>query len=137
MLFGDEPTGNLDWGNATKVMETLLQHIRRNHRTGLVVSHDIHLSTAFADRIVLLTGKNDSKQTAKQSGQILKSTSLLESDSWRSLSATMTNSQLVSFLQTTSSNTPRDMNNKQLDSLLFKLGVRSLAGGKASGPYAF
>lgn len=100
VLFGDEPTGNLDWGNATKVMETLLQHIRRNHRTGLVVSHDIHLSTAFADRIVLLTGKNDSKQTAKQSGQILKEHVFTrEHDSWRSLSATMTNSQLVSFLQ--------------------------------------
>ena len=100
VLFGDEPTGNLDWGNATKVMETLLQHIRLHQKTGLVVSHDIHLSAAFADRIVLLTGKNDIKQYERQTGQILEEHVFTrENDTWRSLSATLSKNELVSFLQ--------------------------------------
>ena len=34
VLFGDEPTGNLDWGNAQKVMNTLKAHIASEERTG-------------------------------------------------------------------------------------------------------
>jgi ABC-type lipoprotein export system ATPase subunit len=71
VLFGDEPTGNLDWGNAQKVMRTLQAHIRSNNKTGLVVSHDVHLSTAFADRIVLMTGKPTLGDPTRQTGQIL------------------------------------------------------------------
>ena len=70
VLFGDEPTGNLDWGNAQKVMRTLQTHIHSNQKTGLVVSHDVHLSTAFADKIVLMTGKPSVQDSSRQTGQI-------------------------------------------------------------------
>lgn len=71
VLFGDEPTGNLDWGNAQKVMRTLRDHLHHNQKTGLVVSHDVHLSTAFADRIVLMTGRPSADYEAQQTGEIL------------------------------------------------------------------
>lgn len=71
VLFGDEPTGNLDWGNAQKVMRTLRDHLHHHQKTGLVVSHDVHLSTTFADRIVLMTGRSSADNEAKQTGEIL------------------------------------------------------------------
>lgn len=53
VLFGDEPTGNLDFENAMKVMDMLSR--RRDETsdtTSIIVSHDMHLATAFADVIV-------------------------------------------------------------------------------------
>lgn len=53
VLFGDEPTGNLDSGNAMKVMEILSRRCDENNdATSVIVSHDMHLATAFADVIV-------------------------------------------------------------------------------------
>lgn len=53
VLFGDEPTGNLDSENAMKVMEMLSRRCDENNdATSVIVSHDMHLATAFADVIV-------------------------------------------------------------------------------------
>lgn len=53
VLFGDEPTGNLDGENAVKAME-LLSDVLREYpgRSAIIVSHDMHLATTFADVIV-------------------------------------------------------------------------------------
>ncbi len=53
VLFGDEPTGNLDPENAMRVMKILDKQSDRNKdATAIIVSHDMHLATTFADVIV-------------------------------------------------------------------------------------
>ena len=55
VLFGDEPTGNLDSENAVKAMELLAARLNTHKgSSAIIVSHDMHLSTRFADRIVLI-----------------------------------------------------------------------------------
>ena len=55
VLFGDEPTGNLDSENAVKAMELLSARLNAHAgSSAIIVSHDMHLATRFADRIVLI-----------------------------------------------------------------------------------
>lgn len=55
VLFGDEPTGNLDSENAVKAMELLAARLNAHEgSSAIIVSHDMHLATTFADRIVLI-----------------------------------------------------------------------------------
>lgn len=53
VLFGDEPTGNLDGENAVKVMQILSGKLDElPGSSAIIVSHDMHLSIQFADMIV-------------------------------------------------------------------------------------
>lgn len=53
VLFGDEPTGNLDSDNAVKAMELLSAKLEELcGSSAIIVSHDMHLSAAFADMII-------------------------------------------------------------------------------------
>lgn len=53
VLFGDEPTGNLDSDNAAKAMELLSDKLNElNGSSAIIVSHDMHLSATFADMII-------------------------------------------------------------------------------------
>lgn len=53
VLFGDEPTGNLDSDNAVKAMELLSNKLSvLNNSSAIIVSHDMHLATTFADVII-------------------------------------------------------------------------------------
>lgn len=53
ILFGDEPTGNLDSDNATKAMEILTNRLTRlDGGSAIIVSHDMHLAVTFADVII-------------------------------------------------------------------------------------
>jgi ABC-type phosphate/phosphonate transport system ATPase subunit len=53
VLFGDEPTGNLDGENAVKVMEILSNKLRElDEASAIIVSHDMHLAVTFADIII-------------------------------------------------------------------------------------
>ena len=53
VLFGDEPTGNLDAENAVRVMEILTSKLGEHENTSaIIVSHDMHLAITFADIIV-------------------------------------------------------------------------------------
>ena len=53
VLFGDEPTGNLDSDNAVKAMELLSGKLNElEGSSAVIVSHDMHLSVAFADMII-------------------------------------------------------------------------------------
>lgn len=55
VLFGDEPTGNLDSENAVKAMELLSERLGAYQgSSAIIVSHDMHLATTFADRIILI-----------------------------------------------------------------------------------
>lgn len=53
VLFGDEPTGNLDGENAVRVMQILTQKLDDlGGASAIIVSHDMHLAVTFADVIV-------------------------------------------------------------------------------------
>lgn len=52
VLFGDEPTGNLDSKSADNLMQVLTNIIHDKKTTAVIVSHDMHLATKYADVIV-------------------------------------------------------------------------------------
>lgn len=53
VLFGDEPTGNLDAENAVRVMEILTRKLdEQEDASAIIVSHDMHLAVTFADVII-------------------------------------------------------------------------------------
>lgn len=53
VLFGDEPTGNLDPENAVKVMRIIRDKLSsQQDASAIIVSHDMHLATSFADVII-------------------------------------------------------------------------------------
>ncbi|HKK81389.1 MAG TPA: ABC transporter ATP-binding protein, partial [Prolixibacteraceae bacterium] len=62
VLFGDEPTGNLDHFNSVKLMHFIRDFItkQRDNVSAIIVSHNIPLTLDFADRIIVLSkGDND------------------------------------------------------------------------------
>ena len=52
VLFGDEPTGNLDNATARQCLRLLRDELTSLHRTAVIVSHDIALAVEFADLII-------------------------------------------------------------------------------------
>lgn len=53
VLFGDEPTGNLDPVTADKMMARLRDILKQKEEaTAIIVSHDMTLASRYADRIV-------------------------------------------------------------------------------------
>ena len=50
IIFGDEPTGNLDSHTSEEVMELMQKVVREQKKTLVMVTHDQHLA-AYADRI--------------------------------------------------------------------------------------
>ncbi len=63
VLFGDEPTGNLDERNGDVLMEALRAKIQNSDKTmlSIIVSHDIDLALKYGDEIIVLT-KNADRQ---------------------------------------------------------------------------
>jgi ABC-type lipoprotein export system ATPase subunit len=60
VLFGDEPTGNLDGENAMKAMETLSRKLNDiPGSSAIIVSHDMHLATLFADIVIKVRRKDE------------------------------------------------------------------------------
>ena len=59
ILFGDEPTGNLDPVTAQQLMKVLRDHVHDRQRIGIVVSHDIGLASRFADQILVFSALKD------------------------------------------------------------------------------
>ncbi|GAA4343171.1 ATP-binding cassette domain-containing protein [Flaviaesturariibacter amylovorans] len=54
VLFGDEPTGNLDEANAHELFATIKSNLNGG-LSAIVVSHDIDLAVAYADQIIVIT----------------------------------------------------------------------------------
>ena len=53
VLFGDEPTGNLDSDNAVRVMQILSDKLSQfEGSSAIIVSHDMHIAVTFADVII-------------------------------------------------------------------------------------
>jgi len=58
VLFGDEPTGNLDPHNANEVLKYAKECIKNKPgRSAIIVTHSIDLALQFADKIIVLTPK--------------------------------------------------------------------------------
>lgn len=63
VLFGDEPTGNLDAENAVRVMEILNAKLTEHQgASAIIVSHDMHLAVTFADIIIKIRKQIRPKQ---------------------------------------------------------------------------
>ncbi len=54
ILLADEPTGNLDSATAGEILDLLLDHVRRQESTLILVTHDEELARRCADRVVWL-----------------------------------------------------------------------------------
>jgi len=81
-------------------MTTLRQHIHAKQKTGLVVSHDIELSAAFADRIVLLTGREVASQGSRKVGEILPENIYTRGDNgWTHASGKLSTEDLIALLK--------------------------------------
>lgn len=53
VLFGDEPTGNLDSENAMNAMRLLAGKLKEKEgSSAIIVSHDMHLAVTYADVVV-------------------------------------------------------------------------------------
>jgi len=59
VIFGDEPTGNLDKFYADELLTILRRIVKEKNRTAIIVSHDIEKALNFADQIILLTKGNE------------------------------------------------------------------------------
>ncbi len=59
VLFGDEPTGNLDEKTAGELMVILKNILESGNKTGIIVSHNLDLALKFADAIIPITEKID------------------------------------------------------------------------------
>ena len=63
VLFGDEPTGNLDAENAVRVMQILAKKLDDlQGASAIIVSHDMHLAVSFADVVVKIRKEIRAKQ---------------------------------------------------------------------------
>ncbi len=58
ILFGDEPTGNLDEKNSWDLMKLLKEKVVGMNKTAIIVTHNISLALEFADQIILITKPN-------------------------------------------------------------------------------
>jgi predicted ABC-type transport system involved in lysophospholipase L1 biosynthesis ATPase subunit len=54
VLLADEPTGNLDSATAGEIIAILLEHLKRDDTTLILVTHDEELARRCADRILWL-----------------------------------------------------------------------------------
>lgn len=59
VLFGDEPTGNLDEKNAIRLFERLKAKITELNKTAVIVSHDLNLAKRFADLTIQMVPGTD------------------------------------------------------------------------------
>lgn len=59
VLFADEPTGNLDSGHATELMELLLTMCREHNQTIIMVTHDMSLAEKADTVYRIIDGKLD------------------------------------------------------------------------------
>lgn len=70
VLFGDEPTGNLDSDNAVKAMELLSAKLSGlKDSSAIIVSHDMHLAVTFADVIIKI--RKESRPSASVNDEVV------------------------------------------------------------------
>ena len=71
VLFGDEPTGNLDGENAVRVMQILSKKLDEYEgSSAIIVSHDMHLAVTFADIIIKIRKEIRPKKSKEDEDQV-------------------------------------------------------------------
>lgn len=58
ILFGDEPTGNLDEKTSEDLLNIIREDIQNKRGSAIIVTHNIQLATHFADMIMVITKKD-------------------------------------------------------------------------------
>jgi len=53
IIFGDEPTGNLDSNSSSEVLDILRTAVDKDNQTVVIVTHDPR-AASYADRVVFL-----------------------------------------------------------------------------------
>ena len=79
VLFGDEPTGNLDLLNANRVLRNLSHILKSKKKSAIIVTHDIKLSVENADDIILIEEKYESMNGADYSYGYIDSRNVFKS----------------------------------------------------------
>lgn len=97
VLFGDEPTGNLDEKNSWDLMRILKEKVVDRNKTAIIVSHNIDLALEFADQIIVIT-KPNSHGKVEEGNIFLKDSS---SNIWSSISKKFKAGQLNEYLKKT------------------------------------
>ena len=59
VLFGDEPTGNLDYTNSGNLFDFIREIIHERKCSAVIVSHNVELTVEKADKILVLTPSPD------------------------------------------------------------------------------
>jgi len=100
ILFGDEPTGNLDQNTANELMLILKRTIRENNKTAIVVSHDLNLATRFADIIIPITPKLTTANSSSTGllGEILADNIIRKTGNSWSIAGSMISEPLEAYL---------------------------------------
>lgn len=78
VLFGDEPTGNLDEKNADELLKIIKSNLGKES-TAVIVSHDIRLALKHADRIVCFSKQAEGKPS------VIRSEDIYERSKWSHL----------------------------------------------------
>ncbi len=101
VLFGDEPTGNLDKGSAENVTRILQAKVHERNVTAVIVSHDMRLAEKYADMIVqiqrkerVVDAKTDYYGVINDSGVFHK-----DEDGWSGLSQRYSNDDFLKKLE--------------------------------------
>lgn len=86
VLFGDEPTGNLDGENAVRVMRILSDKLAAlENASAVIVSHDMHLANMFADLVVKIRKCYRQKDDEQQSYGVIDETCVFVPDAERKI----------------------------------------------------
>lgn len=100
ILFGDEPTGNLDLNNARLLVSEMKKIIESQQSTVIIVSHDLRLAVRFADVIIEIQAITDGTEDKKHGLIDLNSVySKTENGKWSHLDDFYTNDELVNHLE--------------------------------------
>ncbi len=99
VLFGDEPTGNLDEKNGDILMEALRNKIQSSQQTMLsvIVSHDIDLALKYADEIIVLTKNKVRLGSISKDNIFSKNES--QAGEWKSLAAKYSTKELRKHIE--------------------------------------
>ena len=101
VLFGDEPTGNLDPDNAENLIKIIDNEIHADStKTAIIVSHSIELAEKYADVIIKIHKRvrfvmKEGKEVEEIYGEIdIESLFEKSDDKWFALGKTITDSEL-------------------------------------------
>lgn len=75
VLFGDEPTGNLDELNSSELMKIIRDEIKHEDKSAIIVSHNINLAIEYADCIIVID-----KPDGKEYGEITSKSVFLKDE---------------------------------------------------------